>query len=141
VQAMAPQPSAGAWMDAVHMNDMGVDHVTPSMLTELGDSLTQPTEEQTHDQIFSISAAQYNGVSDQDFLQNAPERTTSQGRRNLAEALAAMRTATKQTGAADVYTRSLLWDQVPSDVVRNFAKMFAECNNSAQNGQQCSEGS
>ncbi|KAI9171414.1 hypothetical protein HJFPF1_00897 [Paramyrothecium foliicola] len=145
VQALAPQPSGSAWMEAsgssvghMHMNDMGVDNVAPSMLAELGDSLTRPTEDQTHEQIFSISAAQYNGVSDQNFMQNAPERSTSQGRKNLADALAAMRATTKQTGAADVYTRSLLWDQIPSDVVRNFAKMFVECNN-VQNEQQCNE--
>jgi hypothetical protein len=141
VQALAPQPSASAWMDTAGSSGgmhMGVDHVAPSMLSELGDSLTRPTEEQTHEQIFSISAAQYNGISDQDFLQNAPERSTSQGRKNLADALAAMRATNKQTGAADVYTRSLLWDQVPTEVVRNFAKMFAECNN-AQNEQQCNE--
>jgi hypothetical protein len=100
--------------------------------------LTQPTEEQTNDQIFSLSAAQYNGVSNQDFLQNPPERSISQGRKNLADALASMRAANKQTSAAEVYTRSLLWDQIPSEVVRDFAKMFAECNN-AQNEQQCNE--
>jgi hypothetical protein len=43
-----------------------------------------------------------------------------------------MRNADKQSGAAEVYTRSLLWDQIPSDVVRNFAKMVAESN--AQQG-------
>jgi hypothetical protein len=140
VQALAPQPSASAWMDrsGMHMNDMNVDHVAPSMLTELGNSLTRPSEEQTHEQIFSLSAAQYNGISDQDFLQSAPGRSTSQGRKNLGEALAAMRATNKQNGAADVYTRSLLWDQVPTEVVRNLAKMFADCN-TAQNEQQCND--
>ncbi|PHH78158.1 hypothetical protein CDD83_4005 [Cordyceps sp. RAO-2017] len=132
---MAPQPSATGWGQPAPSGSM---HGMPSMLEELGDSLTQPTEEQTNEQIFSLSAAQYNGVNSQDFLQHAPPRSTSHGRRNLAEALASMRAANKQSGAADVYTRSLLWDQIPSEVVRNFAKMVAECNN-AQNEQQCSE--
>ncbi|KAF5226960.1 hypothetical protein FOXYS1_16166 [Fusarium oxysporum] len=118
---------------------MAMDGVAPSMLGELGDQLTQPTQEQTNEQIFSLSAAQYNGVNSQDFLQNAPERSSpSQGRRNLAEALATMRIPNKQNDAAEVYTRSLLWDQIPNDVVRNFAKMVSECN-SAQNEQQCNE--
>ena len=136
-------PSHANWAGAAHSmsaNGMALDNVAPSMLTELGETLTQPSEHQTNEQIFSLSAAQYNGVSDSGFLQNAPQpdRIPSQGRKNLAEALAAMRATNKQTGAAEVYTRSLLWDQVPSEVVRDFAKMFAECNN-AQNEQQCNE--
>lgn len=141
LQAAAPQPSGGSWVNANSMpvNDMAMEGVAPSMLSDLGDVLTQPTQEQTNEQIFSLSAAQYNGVNSQEFLQNAPDRsTTSQGRRNLADALSTMRTPNKQNGAAEVYTRSLLWDQIPNDVVRNFAKMVAECNN-AQNEQQCND--
>ncbi|KAF4992584.1 hypothetical protein FGRMN_7069 [Fusarium graminum] len=136
----APQPSGAAnWGSAIPMNDIVMDGVAPSMLGELGDALTQPTQEQTNEQIFSLSAAQYNNVNSQDFLHNAPERSSpSQGRRNLADALASMRTTDKQNGVAEVYTRSLLWDQVPNEVVRNFAKMVSECNN-AQNEQQCNE--
>ncbi|KAF4443223.1 hypothetical protein FALBO_17274 [Fusarium albosuccineum] len=142
LQAAAPQPSGAVnWgnHNAMPMDGMVMEGVAPSMLAELGDALTQPTQEQTNEQIFSLSAAQYNGVNSQDFLQNAPERSSpSQGRRNLAEALAAMRTPNKQNGAAEVYTRSLLWDQIPNEVVRNFAKMVAECSN-AQNEQQCND--
>ncbi|KAF4455458.1 hypothetical protein F53441_2248 [Fusarium austroafricanum] len=136
----APQPSGAVnWGSAMPMNDMAMDGVAPSMLGELGDQLTQPSQEQTNEQIFSLSAAQYNGVNSQDFLHNAPERSSpSQGRRNLAEALATMRIPNKQNDAAEVYTRSLLWDQIPNEVVRNFAKMVSECN-SAQNEQQCNE--
>ncbi|KAI8650243.1 hypothetical protein NCS56_01476900 [Fusarium sp. Ph1] len=133
LQAAAPQPSGAAnWGNAMPMNDMVMEGVAPSMLAELGDALTQPTQEQTNEQIFFP-------VGGAEFLQNAPERSSpSQGRRNLADALASMRTTNKQNGAAEVYTRSLLWDQIPSEVVRNFAKMVAECNN-AQNEQQCNE--
>lgn len=137
MQSIAPQPSGTGWAQppttASNVHDVSMDGTAPSML----DALTQPTEEQLHEQIFSISPAQYNGVNNHDFLQNAPERSTSQGRKNLAEALAAMRVANKETGAAEVYTRSLLWDQIPNDVVRNFAKMVAQCN--PQNAQQCNE--
>lgn len=138
LQAAPPQASGPAnWGNP--MNDIVMEGVAPSMLSELGDVLTQPSQEQTNEQIFSLSAAQYNGVSSQEFLHNAPDRsTTSQGRRNLADALTAMRSTNKQNGAADVYTRSLLWDQIPNEVVRNFAKMVADCNN-AQNEQQCND--
>ena len=137
LQAMAPRPSGTttSWAQSaagssLPMSTPMVDNVVaPSVLGEMADALTQSTEQQTNEQIFSLSAAQYNDLTSQDFLPNAPaaERSTSQGRRNLAEALASMRSPNKQS-AAEVYTRSLLWDQIPSDVVRTFAKMVAESN-------------
>ncbi|KAK4240679.1 hypothetical protein C8A03DRAFT_31169 [Achaetomium macrosporum] len=140
--AMAPQPSGTTnWNPQASAPSMSlatpmVDNVAPSVLGEMADALTQPTEQQTNEQIFSLSAAQYNDLTSQDFLSSAPpaERSTSQGRRNLAEALASMRSSSKQQSAAEVYTRSLLWDQIPSDVVRTFAKMVAESNNAAAVG-------
>ncbi|KAK4127086.1 hypothetical protein N657DRAFT_564483 [Parathielavia appendiculata] len=138
LQALASQPSGTAhWAQAsqppLSMAAPMVDNVAPSVLGKMADALTQPTEQQTNEQIFSLSAAQYNDLTSQDFLQAPPpaERSMSQGRRNLAEALASMRSSTKQQSAAEVYTRSLLWDQIPSDVVRTFARMVAESNNAA----------
>ncbi|QPH00730.1 hypothetical protein C2857_004665 [Epichloe festucae Fl1] len=140
MQFIAPQPSGSNWrrpaVAGTGMTDVNMESAAPSMLEELGDSLTQPTQEQMNEHLFSLSAAQYDGVSNPEFLQNTPQRSTSEGRKNLADALAAMRVANKKGGAAEVYTRSLLWEQIPNDVVRNFAKMVAECNN-AHNEQQC----
>ena len=145
--AMAPQPSgtaasAAAWAQApqpsLSMAAPMVDNVAPSVLGDMADVLTQPTEQQTNEQIFSLSAAQYNDLtSPPDFLSSAApaERSTSQGRRNLAEALATMRSSTKQSSAAEVYTRSLLWDQIPSDVVRAFARMVSETNAATVGGE------
>lgn len=134
LEAMAHQATGTSWASAptasMPVLGGGLDGVGPSMLGELSDSLTQPTEEQQNEQLFGLTAAQYEGVQSQDFLQHAPaEKPSSQGRRNLAEALASMRSNSK----AEVYTRSLLWDQIPSDVVRSFAKMVSECNNRDDN--------
>jgi len=132
LESMAPQPSGSSWAQAsgssLPVAAPVMDNVAPSMLGEMADALTQPTEQQTNEQLFGLTAAQYSGIASQDFLQNAPaERSTSKGRRNLAEAVAKMRPSNKES-AAEVYTRSLLWDQIPSDVVRNFAKLMQECN-------------
>lgn len=126
----APLPSGNCWSNS--MNGASADPnamvgVSSSVLGDLTDSLAQPSEEQQNDQLFSLSVEQYNGITSQDFLRSSPPKSTSQGRRNLAESLAAMRSNSKQS-AAEVYTRSLLWDQVPSEVVRNFAKLVSECN-------------
>lgn len=130
LDAMASQPTGTTWASAptasMPVLGGGLDGMTPSMLGDLSDSLTQATQEQQNEQLFGLTAAQYDGVQSQAFLHNAPaEKPSSQGRRNLAEALASMRSNSK----AEVYTRSLLWDQIPGDVVRNFAKMVAESKN------------
>jgi hypothetical protein len=101
-----------------------------SSLDVLNHQLVQPTKEQEQEQLFSLSADQYNGVISQDF--GEPEPSTSSGRRNLEESLAAMRSNNKGS-AAEVYTRSLLWDKVPAEVVRDFAKLVAESN--SRNGE------
>jgi hypothetical protein len=127
-EASAPRPSDSAWSaeNTISMSDFAT---ATSSLTNYADSLAQPTEEQKHEQLFSLTAAQYNGVASPDFLRNAPTATqsTSQGRRNLADTLASMRRDSKES-AAEVYTRSLLWDQVPADVVRDFARMVGQHN-------------
>ncbi|OAA64309.1 bZIP transcription factor, bZIP-1 [Niveomyces insectorum RCEF 264] len=135
VTAAAPPSSSSIQASAAtepSWNQPSLGHdlvVEPSMLGQLSDQLIQPTEEQTNEQLFSLTAAQYSGVVHYQHPQ-AGDRggvgasTTSQGRRNLAEALAAMRVNSK----AEVYTRSLLWDQIPGDVVRTFIQMVAEVN-------------
>ncbi|EGX92066.1 bZIP transcription factor, putative [Cordyceps militaris CM01] len=144
VQPLQSQHASVNWGDmstGAPMTGVLTGGVTAPMLGDLNDFI-QPSREQTNEQAFSMSAAQYNGVSDQTFLQNGhPERVPeqSQGRKNLAAALSEIRATNKQSGSADVYTRTLLWDQIPRDVVRDFIKMFAD-NNAAQiDPQQCNE--
>ena len=38
----------------------------------------------------------------------------------------------KRGSAAEVYTRSLMWDQIPGDVVREFARMVGEAREERQ---------
>lgn len=135
VEMMAPLPSGTAWFGPpsdLHVNSM-MDFGS-SALGDYADSLSQPTEEQRHEQLFSLSAAQYNGVASHDFRRDTPVPSTSSGRRKLADSLAAMRLNSKHS-AAEVYTRSLLESQIPDDVVRNFAKMvFTHNSMSDQDG-------
>ncbi|KAG6152670.1 hypothetical protein E4U37_003637 [Claviceps purpurea] len=144
MRSMPPQPSGSAWSQSAgagagagaDMSDVDMDNsAAPSMLDDLGHALTRPTQEQMRQHIFSMSATQYNGVGNQDFLSDSLD-TSQQSRKNLADALATMRAASKndQESAADVYTRSLLWEQIPLEVVRNFARLVAECNHGILGG-------
>lgn len=126
VAAMHTQAQAqGDWMQPSHVTLSDLD---PSPLGAYADSLTAPSTQQQHEQIFSLSVAQYNAAASPSFSA-APPPSSSAGRRNLAESLAAMREGAK-AGKTEVYTRSLLWDQVPQDVVRRFAKLVEECESS-----------
>ncbi|GAP86310.1 putative bZIP transcription factor [Rosellinia necatrix] len=140
LESAAPQASGATWSTAssIQMGGHAMDSVAPSMLGDLADSLTQPTEQQTNEQAFSLTPAQFNGITSQDFIRAPQPPPTNHKRRNLAEALANMRPNEKQS-ASEVYTRSLLWEQIPSDVVRNFAKMVAECNGASGGQQACNE--
>lgn len=120
-----------------------------SSLDQLHDDLANPTSEQQAEQIFGMTPAQYNSITSVDFSRRAyglspgdeedgeatPISSPSAGvfssqegghRRNLAETLAAMREQAKGQTAAEVYTRSLLWDKIPSEVVLEFKRMVEE---------------
>ena len=135
IVAAAPMPSgtlAQTWhaMSSSSSSSSATHAASTHMsLGDLGDQLTQPTQQQTNEQIFSMTPGQYNGVTEQDFVArpNQPLRSTSQGRRNLADAVAAIRHGISgHSGVGEVYTKSLLWDQIPNQIVREFASMISE---------------
>ena len=126
ITAFNPSDSAPANWDGLSTTHVNMAQITRNGFQQLAlddfDQLTQPSLEQQREQLFGMTAEQFNDVHHYDFLNDAPQvMASSSGRRNLAESLAAMRAGKgKKT---EVYTRSLLWDQVPQDVVRRFAQM------------------
>ena len=102
-----------------------------SPLASLHHKLTAPREEQQRDQMFSLTPKQYNGLSSDAFFDNEVHTEPSR-RRNLGEALTALR-SDSQGSAAETYTRSLILDKVPTEVVKDFARMVSECNLGAAN--------
>ncbi|KAK5159164.1 hypothetical protein BJ546DRAFT_228509 [Cryomyces antarcticus] len=127
--ALEPTPSATNWpQPSVDLATTG----RPSRLDQLHHRLTAPTKAQEAEQLFGLSAQQYNSLTTMDhkpfpYSHNHNEDPTAPPphRRNLAEALAAVRDDSRG-GAADVYTRSLLWDRIPSEVVRDFKRLVEE---------------
>lgn len=100
--------------------------LSTSPLAALHHQLVTPSEEQQREQIFSLSTNQYHDLTSGECFDD-PKPTTQPHRRNLGDALAAMR-HDHRGSVAEAYTRSLMWDEVPTNVVRDFARMVAECN-------------
>lgn len=97
-----------------------------SPLASLHQQLITPSAEQQRDQAFSLSANQYNGINSGDFFQEQ-KLPLHPARKSIAETFANMR-SDKHAPAAEIYTRSLLWDELSATVVRDFARMVAESN-------------
>lgn len=88
--------------------------------------LTAPSQQQECDQAFSMTADQYNHITTDWFSQQEqPKPASPPRRRNLADTLANLH-LDKRTTATNAYTKSLLMDEVPAHVVRDFHRMVAE---------------
>ena len=98
---------------------------TSSPLASLHHDLISPDYQQQRDQAFSLSVDQYNHITSDDCCDESQNAGYAPRRRNLGDALASLR-AQKQGPAGEVYTRSLMLDKVPAEVVRDFARMVED---------------
>ncbi|KAI5796647.1 bZIP transcription factor [Geopyxis carbonaria] len=94
-------------------------------------SFDKPSAKQQHEQFMQLTPAEYNDVTSNDFLRD-PEPVNLQSRRRIQENLASMRN--NKASAADVYTRSLLWDRVDAEVVRRFAAFARQAQGQTAGG-------
>jgi hypothetical protein len=137
VSAFEPGPSGVAWPKTT-LSGSELAGISGSHLDQLHSQLTGSTKDQEAEQLFSITPAQYNSMTSLDFTRprysitsddmSDPLSPGSQPshRRNLAESLAAMREQNKGDSAAEVYTRSLLWDKIAPEVVHEFKRIVEE---------------
>lgn len=126
---------------------LGIDGMPPSALDRLHQGLIAPTAEQEGEQLFSMTPAQYNSLANPEYRQRHPygssftqptppmsddDPNPLSGRKNFAASLQRMREDNVADSAAEVYTRSLLWNRVPADVVREFKLIVEESNKLAE---------
>lgn len=140
VVKLEPAPSGTPWAKSGLMSTITFDSMDCTSNVDSFSQLIAPTKEQEAEQAWSLSVKQYASVTNADFTRpvysssdedspSTPQSSQASGHsRNLAERLKAMHEAAKGQSAADVYTRSLLWDRVPTDVVHEFKRMVEESN-------------
>lgn len=97
-------------------------------LSTMHHHLTAPSMAQETDQIFAMTPAQYNSIANPSYPSSQLDQNNAGlQRRNLAQTLANLREGSiAKGGAAEVYTRSLLWDQIPADVVKQFQDLVQD---------------
>lgn len=128
-QAEREKPSASSSSMKTTLSAAEIASLSNSPLASLHHQLITPSEEQRRDQTFSLTANQYNGITSGDFFEE-PKLPGHPYRKNLGEAIADMRND-RHGSVTEIYTRSLMWDEVPANVVRDFTRMVAECNSGA----------
>jgi hypothetical protein len=143
VEGVDPAPSGINWAGTT-ISGADLSALSGSNLDKLHAHLAGPSKDQEHEQLFSITPAQYNSMTSMDFTRprysiasddySDPLSPGSQPshRRNLAETLAAMREQSKGDSAADIYTRSLLWDKIAPEVVHEFKRIVEESATSSR---------
>ncbi|TKA60010.1 hypothetical protein B0A55_12928, partial [Friedmanniomyces simplex] len=127
-------------------------HPTSSRLEQMHNRLTAPTRQQEIDQAFSLTTAQYASITHMNYpphtaydegtgsgpsqhdtaAQPAQPAQPQRPKRNLAEAMAQLQHQQQQQqqqqrgSKAEVYTRSLLWEQIPAETVRQFREIVRD---------------
>lgn len=103
-------------------------------LDQIHQRITSPSKEQEANEAFALTTQEYASISGMNFLSEHDRPGPSSRhdappprKRNLAEMLANMQND-QSRNKAEVYTRSLLWDQIPGDVVRQFKEMVRDQN-------------
>lgn len=134
-----PDCSQGAMAGAQEPVSSGLPQSgRPSSLDRMHNAMTASTKQQQVEQAFSLTQMQYASIAKghiQTYNQH-PETAPPQ-RRVLAEALASLEhDQARSNNKAEVYTRSLLWSQIPTDVVRQFRELVREHNDLESRQQQ-----
>lgn len=108
--------------DVPQMNNRGVNK-----LDQLHHNMISPSKQQSDEAAFAMTQAQYASLMDIGPTTDA-DRMNGQihpARRNLAEVMANTHTP-DPSNKADIYTRSLLFEQIPADVVKQFKEMVRD---------------
>jgi hypothetical protein len=136
ISGMDATPTVDSWMQPNGNKQMAGNTMFSiqgsSSLDSLSAQLMNPTKEQEAEAAFGLTAAQYNSLHSADYnrrsytAQSEDESGFGNRRKNLAETLQSMDEDARGNNAAEVYTRSLLWNQIPAEVVREFRKLVSE---------------
>jgi hypothetical protein len=126
-----------AFNDPAPSNLPAMNHQTANKLDQLHHHMISPTKQQSDEATFALTQAQYAALTDigppvNDYRDPGHVHPA---RRSLAEALANEHTVSSGN-KADIYTRSLLFEQIPADVVRQFKEMVRDRNQRDQQQQQ-----
>jgi hypothetical protein len=91
-----------------------------------GDMTTTFDHHQDIEQTFGLGSMQYESLTNQDYAEEPSDYHVGRRSRNLAQALMELQRKHSLGSKADVFVRSLLWDQIPEHVVQEFKQMIRQ---------------
>jgi hypothetical protein len=83
-------------------------------------------QQQGMEQSFGLGSMQYESLTNQDYAEDDSDYHVGRRSRNLAQALLELQRKHSLGSKADVFVRSLLWDQIPEHVVQEFKQMIRQ---------------
>ena len=123
--AQEPKPSAASHAKTT-LSAFEIASLSHSPLDTLHQRLTAPSPQQIREQAFALTSSQYNELSS-DIPFGAHSSSTVRKQKSVGDALVAVHDA-DESNVAETYTRSLMRDKVPAQVLRDFARMVSECH-------------
>lgn len=132
-----PSPSGAARQLPFHMADTVPRN---QRLDAVHSKLVNPSKTQAAEAAFSMNIKQYDSLTEEytrpsySSGSSDDDRSNSGHRRNLADTLKAMRDDAKGESTANVYTRSLLWDRIPTEIVQQFKQIVEASGTSGEGG-------
>ena len=126
-----------AFQDPTPSNLPSMNNQNANKLDQLHRHMISPSKQQSDEAAFALTPAQYAAFTDVGPSVNEYRDPShvNPARRSLAEALANEHTVSSGN-KADIYTRSLLFEQIPPDVVRQFKEMVRDRSQRDQHQQQ-----
>lgn len=126
-----------AFQEPAPSNLPTMNNQNANRLDQLHHHMISPSKQQSDEAAFAMTQAQYAALMDigPPVNDHPDPNHVNPARRSLAEALANEH-AVGSGNKADVYTRSLLFEQIPADVVRQFKEMVRDRNQRDQQQQQ-----
>ena len=119
-----PIPSANLHLPKTTLSAFEIASLSHSSLDTLHQRLTTPSHLQLREQAFALTPSQYNELSS-DTAYGAHPPFEAPNQKSISDTLVTVHDI-NDCNAAEAYTRSLMRDKVPAQILRDFARMVSE---------------
>jgi hypothetical protein len=118
-------PLGGA-REMLSPGDIGMSAARSIPVDQIYGDLTTSFQSQGLGQSFGLGSMQYDSLTSENYAESTSDYHVGRRSRNLAQALMELQRKHSLGSKADVFVRSLLWDQIPEHIVQEFKQMIRQ---------------